>query len=349
MTHGNNHRWPELTEEEARQIAESVGEELTREVALDLLRGGHHGVVAWNGLNYKLRHDVVISTADERADLERAHLQGVDLSWARLDGAKLNFARLEERATLQCAHLEGAMLVGAHLEGTNLNGAKLKRACIWEGYLEGADLSAARLDGADLRWAHLEETDISGADLTGSDLLEMTFTLAETPTLRGWVARKFAWQKEVNHAPTKVDGVRIDADSLATNPAFRRHVESQRAEDDARSREKFVRALMWTTDYGRSPGRFVAVTLGIMIAFGILFSPPPDFFPDWWPRVFGFRETPNSPFSPFYFSIVTFTAFGFGDFTPANWPTDVAVAAEVILGYVMLGLLLALLARILIR
>jgi pentapeptide repeat protein len=62
------------------------------------------------------------------------HLEGADLTEARLDGAVLTAAHLEGASLIQ-AHLERAGLTEAHLQDANLRGARL----------EGADLSEARL------------------------------------------------------------------------------------------------------------------------------------------------------------------------------------------------------------
>ena len=50
-------------------------------------------------------------------------------------------------------------------------------------------------------------------------------------------------------------------------------------------------------------------------------------------------------FTPFYFSIVTFTTLGFGDVLPQNKMGQVVVTAEVMLGYVTLGMMLSVLAN----
>lgn len=57
----------------------------------------------------------------------------------------------------------------------------------------------------------------------------------------------------------------------------------------------------------------------------------------------------ESWFSPYYFSIVTFTTLGFGDVTPLNMAGEFWVTAEVILGYVMLGGLISIFANKLAR
>jgi uncharacterized protein YjbI with pentapeptide repeats len=93
------------------------------------------------------------------AYLERANLEGVDLSRANLREAHLGGADLS-KASLYGADLSGANLYKAHLRGADLSGADLREA-----HLEGADLCEAHL-----REAHLEEADLSGANLYKANL-----------------------------------------------------------------------------------------------------------------------------------------------------------------------------------
>jgi hypothetical protein len=57
----------------------------------------------------------------------------------------------------------------------------------------------------------------------------------------------------------------------------------------------------------------------------------------------------RTPFTPYYFSIVTFTTLGFGDVVPINMAGEICVSLEVIIGYVMLGGLISILASIIAR
>ena len=50
-------------------------------------------------------------------------------------------------------------------------------------------------------------------------------------------------------------------------------------------------------------------------------------------------------FTPFYYSIVTFTTLGFGDVTPLTKTGQVLVTIEVVFGYLTLGLLISILAN----
>ena len=57
-----------------------------------------------------------------------------------------------------------------------------------------------------------------------------------------------------------------------------------------------------------------------------------------------YSSSAQSWFSPFYYSIVTYSTLGFGDITPKHWVGEIIVVTEVVLGYVTLGLLLSILA-----
>ena len=107
----------------------------------------------------------------------------------------------------------------------------------------------------------------------------------------------------------------------------------------------------WSSKYGESPGRFAVWVVIIISIFALLYLPIlPDMF-DWWPtcliiKLDGNPYTEgNTSLTAIYFSVVTFTTLGFGDITPLSGAGKIAVVIEVILGYVMFGILLTLVAR----
>ena len=92
---------------------------------------------------------------------------------------------------------------------------------------------------------------------------------------------------------------------------------------------------------GRSMLLWAAWSLAIAIGFGLKFM-------QMGPEAFELRHVPTK-FSFFYYSIVTFTTLGFGDITPKTLTTEILVTIEVILGYIMLGGLISILANKLAR
>ena len=91
------------------------------------------------------------------ADLNKAHLEGANLSYSNINYTTLLWTHLEsaylsstnfEGASLDYAHLENSMLQDAHLEETDLNGTNLQGADLKKAYLQGANLREADLRGA---------------------------------------------------------------------------------------------------------------------------------------------------------------------------------------------------------
>ncbi len=112
---------------------------MTREKALELLRGGKEGVKEWNCRRKAGEKIPRLEGANlRRADLDRANLREVefvvtDLSYSRLSGASLREARLTG-ACLRRADLTGADLRDAELFGVNFSRSDLS----------GSDFSGAR-------------------------------------------------------------------------------------------------------------------------------------------------------------------------------------------------------------
>lgn len=116
--------------------------------------------------------------------------------------------------------------------------------------------------------------------------------------------------------------------------------------------------FLWriTSNYGRNIGCWIFWSVLFAILFGLVYAPIPcpEFLPDFaqdflcWLNP-TFKDEISSKFSPFYFSIVTFTTLGFGDITPTNQAGQIWVTAEVVLGYIMLGGLISILANKLAR
>ena len=92
-----------------------------------------------------------------------------------------------------------------------------------------------------------------------------------------------------------------------------------------------------TSHCGRSIGLWTLWSLLIAIIFGFL-------------HVGHIKITSvDNWYTPFYFSVVTFTTLGFGDVQPADWVGQLYITLEVILGYVMLGGLISIFANKLAR
>jgi hypothetical protein len=237
-------------------------------------------------------------------------------------------------APLGSGDLSGAYLRNANLTGANLSGTKLI----------GADLSLANLTGACLVTSNLSRANLVGADFTGADLEVATITGANLSfaNLSQADVQGIRWDRKAMRRCFK--GMR-GVESCYGDALFRRDARDQDFVDtlDSKCRSSWWRkTLFWAwgffLDYGRSMGRVALWSTMIIFLFGLLHS------------LCGTLEYTNNPtanvngFAPYFFSIVTFTTLGYGDIAPKSVIGQVAASAEVIMGYITLGLLLSILA-----
>ncbi len=340
-----------ITQEEQKVIDENVARlkegievwnswrEENRETAIDLR-------------NINLQREQLSGVNLRDADLTCAVLIDANLYRANLSGAKLGLTKLRN------ANLKDSKLSGAYLSSAVLINAILERATLSDATLDGAKLSGANLHGADLIGANLREADLSGANLShaflldanlcnanlsGANLSSADFTNSNISGVE-WNSRKMRG---------KYMGIR-GIDSSYGNALFRRAADDQDYLDTLESHWKGHKWLtrlfkMWGwIDYGRSIERVVAIAFGTMIFFGLIYSVFPGLLElDCLPGAEDCKC--NSWFTPFYFSIVTFTTLGFGDITPKNLVGELIVSFEVIFGYAVLGLLISVLADKVVR
>jgi hypothetical protein len=231
-----------------------------------------------------------------------------------------------------------------------------------EAGLAYAVLSEANLNKAKLSGAILEHADLSGANLTYADLSETDLTQIKYTTdgvfdrlTKWWIPRmikKPPWLRQLQCVqklePIEITNFRaIDASKLngSTNPVLKRHIEDYQFILGFKEKTWFHRRLfypLWkiTSDCGRSLLLWLIWSASIAGFFAMVYANHLDWFRnavDW--------------FNAIYFSVVTFTTLGLGDVTPnlTNRVAQTWVMAEVIIGYVMLGGLISILANKLAR
>ena len=124
----------------------------------------------------------------------------------------------------------------------------------------------------------------------------------------------------------------------------------------------YIGYLAWevSCNYGTSVYRWFSTSVFFIVFFGFVFSslPCPGVISTDYPKIADllYRMNPETNISsienwytPFYFSIVTFTTLGFGDVTPNNFPAQIWISLEVIIGYIMLGGLITIFAKKIVR
>jgi uncharacterized protein YjbI with pentapeptide repeats len=291
-----------------------------------------------------------------RADLEVAILSGANLVGANLSRANLLRAHLLganlwranlSRANLIMANLAGADLKDANLAGANLWRANLSRAILIRGNLSGADLKDANLAGANLWRANLSETYLESVKYTTDEIFNRLIHwwvpkfLTHIPFVKGMKGL----QKWNPICITDFEGLDTTKVNGSTNPVLKRHMEDYQFILGFKEKSWFHRWLfypLWkmTSDCGRSLLFWLIWSVVIAGFFAVVYANHLNWFKnavDW--------------FNAIYFSVVTFTTLGFGDVTPklTSHAAQTWVMAEVIIGYIMLGGLISILANKLAR
>lgn len=201
------------------------------------------------------------------------------------------------------------------------------------------DLRGIPLSGNTFTKMNLNHIDFYSADLSGCHFSECNM--------------ENCWLSEANIKDTKFEwcnmqGVLIDTPQFNENTTFQGINLSQinftlavllqdLAEDQRRiqyietNSPLLARTLKYTCNYGRSLKRWFIWVLSVIAIFALIFQ---------------FTHTgAASFFDALYFSFVTFTTLGYGDIVPLSIAAKVFVILETLLGYLMGGLLVAILAR----
>jgi len=234
------------------------------------------------------------------------------------------------------ADLRGLSLVGMDLSEQDLRGARLEGVD-----LSGANLLSVSLQGARLRCARLEGARLDYASLVGADL---SYAELRGASLEGCRVRS-ACLHHADLRETRLPGITDykDADWLGADLhgahfsgayRLRRFAMDQNYLHEFRNESQLNGLLYWlwwlTSDCGRSLARWGVLTLFIVVFYAQLYT------------VLGidFGEG-ASAVTPYYFSVVTLTSLGYGDISPRTPPGQLAVMAEVVMGYLLLGGLLS--------
>jgi len=262
-----------------------------------------------------------------------AELYQVNLSEA--DASAANFTR----ANLTEANLTKTGLGQANFCEANLFSANLTLATLTLAHFEKADLRSSELIQARLHEANLHEADFTGANLSGADLAGSTVTNCEFRNcdlqdshLHGIVGfKKATWI-----------GVDIRQVNFAGAYLVRREIADQNYLDEFRKQSPFHEKVyvlwLYTSDCGRSASRWGILVLVLILFYATIYN--------FVSIDFGGTET---WYSPIYHSIVTMTTLGYGDTFPQSVVAQIVVTSQALLGYGMLGGMLAIVSNKLAR
>lgn len=303
-----------------------------------------------------------------KANLSGAILYGSDLRDAILFSADLKNTKLSG-SKLICANLCRANLICADLYSANLRDANLRDA-----NLRDADLSNADLIGADLTKTNLESTTLNYAIVDGKTLIvrckinDSTYAhgvgldsarVEESLKIKlKKNIRKKYWEERYPHCINPRTSLRLLKLLLAPkrwHSAF------------GIVWSCIVRGFWMASDYGSSTKQILKTFWCWSLFFSVAYlitSPAPDVA--FWPtpldnpfldnfgtaNIFEQNICNNFPgsffcyfqlwFRSLYFSVVTMTTLGFGDIHahPLSVPGQALVMFQVLIGYVLLGVLI---------
>jgi uncharacterized protein YjbI with pentapeptide repeats len=260
-------------------------------------------------------------------------LRGIDLTMLPRTERRLGPESItSNRSDLSYAKMEGARLTDADLSDANLYRAQLQKATLRRTNFTGAVLAKAHLEDADLRGSILANTNLGHIRYTEDSFLHNGTILMET---------------HLNRA-------------LYVDPLLEQYAKDQyylyvKNYRNRHSRPRKALFFLWwlTSDYGRSVAIFSAWCVFVILSFWLIYLPSPEFLGTHWremAREYGpllkvGEPAPGGPLTYLYFSVISFTTLGLGNVQPANWQAEALVILEVILGYVMFGVLLSIVAN----
>jgi len=255
-----------------------------------------------------------------KSSFEGADLMMTDFSRSRLNDTKFDNVNLR-CATLILCNMKGATLISADLSRSNLSRANLT----------SADLSKANLTSADLSKTNLNLVDLSGAKLDGAKFSIRKRWKRITNALKGNI--------QDNHCI----GCRVE--TAYGNERLKKILKEEAfVEEFALEHPLLYKLWIVTSDCGRSIGLWLLWMFITINAFAAAYSCVGV-------DAFNFikKIEPMALQEHYllyvYYSIVTFTTLGFGDITPVTPVAMFIVILEVIVGFIMLGLLISLLAN----
>lgn len=331
----------------------------THDFSAEMLLGGK----AWEEIAAKLSDfpDSMRDSDFADADLAGRNLAGIDFFGSDFYRADLAAANLKK------SNFRNAELTQANLSGAALYKADFQNAFLQEADLSGADLSATDCRSADFRGANLCGADLAGADLRGCDLSHCDLSGANL-SQANVTGAKLHFTQLANANVTHIKygafkdmvgyfyGVR-GVESTFGNALFVRDAKDQdyidtlyqaildRPQGMIRQFDLFLFRAWGLIDHGRSLLKVSFYASIIAMLYGTIYLL--DMIYEW--QIMDYSSSAQTWFTPFYYSVVTYTTLGFGDVTANSLFGEILVISEVIVGYFTLGLLLAILANTIAR
>jgi len=288
----------------------------------------------------------------ERTNLSGVNLSDLELAQINFTGANLAKTNLSN-SNLFNATLKDAELLGADLSGCDLTGAELVGSDLTRSTLVGARLWHANLEGATLIEADLTHCDLWSAQLFNSRFWRTNLLHAISLEKKNFQSKssRFSSDFRINEKGILsaeeayrsfkkyfILNGRYDDASWASfkEKSMERHLLKQK--DKLAYIPSMIMNLL--CGYGEKPHRIILSSSFVILAYATLFFilKAISYMPiDSYKMSFG---------DYLYYSVITFTTVGYGDFIPkAVLPFRFLAASEAFIGAFMIGLFIFTLAR----
>lgn len=211
-------------------------------------------------------------------------------------------------------------LVGKYYGHTDIRGIPLAREDLSKVDLSKVDLYRANLEDAVLKFANLSDSWLSESNIKGA-----CFDFA---IMKDLLIDNVEFNKK-----TSFIGVNLNTMNFNLAALLQDYATTQQRIQNLRTKHPILAGFLWITcDYGRSFTRFFIWCLAVVIVFGLLYTLIPGSLskPGFW----------NS----LYFSTMAFTTLG-SDIQAVSPVGKILVVMEAAIGYLMTGLLVAILVR----
>jgi hypothetical protein len=202
------------------------------------------------------------------------------------------------------------------LRGIPLNGVDLSNLDLSDIEFFYADFSGGNFRNCNLSGSHLSESDLSGAAF-------------DWATLDNALLDNVKFNRNTSFMGVDLHKVNFTLATLLYDLAL----SQQRIQQLEEHYKWFARFLRLSSDYGRSFSRYFAWVAAFIASYAFIY-----FLIDEAPGTRTFLDY-------LYFSVVTFATVGYGDIVITSTIGKLIVISEILLGYLMGGLLVAILAK----
>jgi uncharacterized protein YjbI with pentapeptide repeats len=289
-------------------------------------------------------------------DFSNANLRKIVLRKVRIEKARLKAAELSQ-ADLSGSHFFDTVLDFAELIGADLSECDLSHCSLKAADLTKARLTHARLWNAELAGANLTESDLSGADFWNANLYDIKLWHTALNGTKSVSRLSFSGGTKPFDSAKIHEGGALSAEDAYRN--LKQYFISNGMYNDAswasfkeKSMERLVlkkkgdwnyvpsMVMNMLCGYGEKPYRIILTAISSILLFALLyfsfgaieFSGQSSYMMHWYDYI--------------YYSAITFTTVGYGDFIPKDVGFfRLLAAAEAFCGVFITGLFIFTLAR----